>query len=245
LEHFNIMPKGDISVQDQLDEILSLLRSQGAEISETKRMLADSQARVVQLETEVSGLKKEVKKLKESANDRDQVAKARTVRLFGFPTSDDENATDGGRSFQSKIYDRILKPCLASAKSSGDIQSVPQFATAIEKMYRAGKPNSSGRPAPVVITFTSEILRLAVLRHKKSALPAPSATEKASGTRRFMIVEDLTPANYSMLKQLQGREEVSRAWSIEGRLRFTLVDNDKVFRVKSVFDPIESIIFVS
>jgi hypothetical protein len=49
-----------------------------------------------------------------------------------------------------------------------------------------------------------------------------------------------------MLKQLQGREEVAKVWSIEGRLRFVLKSNtDKVFRVKSVFDPVESIIFVS
>jgi hypothetical protein len=59
------------------------------------------------------------------------------------------------------------------------------------------------------------------------------------------MVEDLTPANYRMLKLLQEREEVSWVWSIEGRLRFVLKNNDKVFKVKSVFDPVESIIFVS
>jgi hypothetical protein len=231
--------------EDKLDEILALLRSQGAEISETKRMLADSQARVSVLENKVSSLEKEVKKLKEASNDRDQLAKSRTVRLFGYPAEEDEVATDGGRAFQAKLYDRILKPCLSSAKASGDIQSVPQFTTAIEKMYRAGKPGNSGRPAPIIITFSSENFRLAVLRHKKSALPAPTTQERAAGTRRFVVVEDLTPANYQMLKQLQGREEVARVWSIEGKLRFTLKDNEKVFKVKSVFDPIESILFVS
>jgi hypothetical protein len=60
-----------------------------------------------------------------------------------------------------------------------------------------------------------------------------------------MVVEDLTPANYKMMKLLQGREEVSRVWSIEGKLRFKLQNNEKVFKVKSVFDPVESIIFVS
>jgi hypothetical protein len=59
------------------------------------------------------------------------------------------------------------------------------------------------------------------------------------------VVEDLTPANYKMLKLLQSREEVSRVWSIEGRLRFTLKNNEKVFKVKSVFDSVESIIFVA
>jgi hypothetical protein len=59
------------------------------------------------------------------------------------------------------------------------------------------------------------------------------------------MVEDLTQANYKMLKQLQEREEVSRVWTIEGRLRFVLKNNEKIFKVKSVFDPVDSIIFLS
>jgi hypothetical protein len=233
------------SIQEQLNEILGLLRSQGAEISETKKMLADSQAKVTKLENRVLVLEKEVKQLKEVANDRDQADKGRTVRLFGYPVTEEESSSDGGKVFQSKLYERIFKPCLVAAKNNGDLQSVPQFTTAVEKIYRAGKSTNPERPAPVVIKFTSEAYRTAVLRNKKTSLPAPTAQEKASGSRRFMVVEDLTPANFKMLKLLQGREEVDRVWSIEGKLRFKLLNNEKVFRVKSVFDPVESIIFVS
>jgi hypothetical protein len=232
------------SIQEQLTEILGLLRSQGAEISETKKMLTESQAKVTQLENRVVTLEREVKGLKEAANDRDQADKGRTVRLFGYPVTEEETSSDGGKSFQSKLYDRVLKPCLNNAKSNGDLQTVPQFSTAIDKMYRAGK-SSADRPAPVIIKFTSEVFRTAVLRHKKASLPAPTPQERAAGTRRFVVVEDLTPANYRMLKQLQGRDEVSRVWSIDGKLRFVLKDNDKIFKVKSVFDPVETIIFVS
>jgi hypothetical protein len=233
------------SIQEQLNEILGLLRSQGAEISETKKMLSDSQAKVTKLENKVLVLEKEVKHLKEAANDRDQADKGRTVRLFGYPVTEEESSTDGGKTFQTKLYERIFKPCLTTAKNNGDLPTVPQFTTAVEKIYRAGKSSNPDRPAPVVIKFTSESYRTAVLRNKKTSLPAPTAQEKASGARRFMVVEDLTPANFKMLKLLQGREEVSRVWSIEGKLRFTLLNNEKVFRVKSVFDPVESIIFVS
>jgi hypothetical protein len=235
-----------VSIQEQLNEILALLRSQGTEIFETKKMLADSQAKVSKLENKVLVLENEVKRLKEGANDRDQLDKGRTIRLFGFPVSEEETASDGGKAFQAKVYDRVLKPCLTSAKTNGDLQTIPQFSTAIEKIFRAGKSSNQDRPAPIIVKFTSESYRYAVLRHKKNALPAPTAQERASGSRKFVIVEDLTPANYKMLKQLQGREEVAKVWSMEGRLRFVLKSNtDKVFRVKSVFDPVESIIFVS
>jgi septal ring factor EnvC (AmiA/AmiB activator) len=109
------MPRNDNAALDQnkLDEILTLLRNQGSDIAETKKMLADSQARVSKLETKVASLEKEVKRLKETSNDREQSAKSRTVRLFGYATSDEETrTTDGGKSFNNKLYDRIIKPCL-------------------------------------------------------------------------------------------------------------------------------------
>jgi hypothetical protein len=131
-----------MSVQDQLDEIpvLALLHSQGSDIADTKKMLAESQAKEAQLESKVLSLEKEVKKLKESSNDDDQAAKSRSVRLFGYSTLEEETRrTDGGKAFQNKLYDRIIKLCLNAAKANGDISSTPQFSTAIDKIYRMGK----------------------------------------------------------------------------------------------------------
>jgi hypothetical protein len=231
------------SVQDQLQEILGLLKSQGADIADTKKMLADSQARVSQLEKKVSTLEREVKTLKEASNDRDQAAKSRSIRVFGVHSADEETkSADGGKSFYAKVYDRILKPCLNTAKSSGDLQSVPHFATAIESVYRAGKSAVPSRPAPLVITFTNESFRMAVMRNKKSSLPTPTTTERDAGIRRYMIVEDLTPANFQMLKLLKNREEVDKIWTIEGKLRLKLKGHENIVKIKSVFDSVESIL---
>jgi hypothetical protein len=230
------------SVQDQLDEILALLRTQGADIADTKKMLADSQAKVSLLEKKVTSLEKEVKHLKEAGNDRDQATKSCSVRLFGYSTTEEESASDGGKVFQSKLYEKIIKPCLNSAKANGELQSVPQFATAIHKIFRVGKSSNPARPAPIIINFTSEAIRLAVLRNKKNSLPTPQMSERDAGIRRYMLVEDLTPANYNMVKLLHNREEVSKVWSIEGRIRFKKHGQDTIFKVKSVFDSVESIV---
>jgi hypothetical protein len=246
LEHYNFMPRDpgdDMSVQDKLNEVLALLRSQGADIAETKKMLADSQAKVAQLESKVSSLEKEVKRLKETSNDRDQATKSRSLRLFGYATSEEETATDGGRVFKNKLYDRIIKPCFNSAKANGELQTVPQFTTAIEKIYRVGKSSNNSRPAPIIITFTSEAFRLAVLKNKRTSLPTPLVSERDAGIRRYMLVEDLTPANYNMLKQLHSCEEVEKVWSIEGRIRFKKRGQDTVLKVKSVFDSVDTIVF--
>jgi hypothetical protein len=241
------MPRGSEPdpVQEQLHEILSLLKSQGADIAETKKMLAESQARVSTLEKKVSVLERENKMLKENSNDRDQASRSRSIRLFGVPQSDEETkSADGGKAFYSKMYDKILKPCLNSAKTNGDLQSVPHFATAVESIYRSGKSAIASRPAPLVITFSNESYRMAVMRNKKLSLPSPTPQEKEAGIRRYMAVEDLTSANFNMLKQLKSREEVDKVWSIEGKLRFKLRGHDTVHKVKSVFDTLESIISV-
>jgi hypothetical protein len=132
------------SIQEQLNEILGLLRSQGSEISETKKMLADSQAKASKLENKVLALESEVKRLKEGTNDRDQQDKGRTVRLFGFPVSEEETASDGGKAFQSKVYDKVLKPCLTSAKTNGDLQSIRNSQQQLKK--------SSERESPAIRT---------------------------------------------------------------------------------------------
>ena len=57
------------------------------------------------------------------------------------------------------------------------------------------------------------------------------------------MVEDLTSPTYSLLKELQDHSGVAKAWTIEGRIRFTRVDKpDVVVKVKSVYSPVGKII---
>ena len=74
-------------------------------------------------------------------------------------------------------------------------------------------------------------------------MPSPSDREKSSGTKKFVIVEDLTAPTYKKLQELLGDDRVEKAWSVDGHLRFILTGNDKtVKKVKSVFDSTEQII---
>jgi hypothetical protein len=113
----------------------------------------------------------------------------------------------------------------------------------IANIYRAGKLNSP-KPPPIVITFSSSQTRLAVLRHKRNNLPAPSDDEKRAGIKSYVLAEDLTSPTFRMLKLLHSDERINKAWSTEGRLYFILRNdtNNTIHRVKSVFLPIEKII---
>jgi hypothetical protein len=51
------------------------------------------------------------------------------------------------------------------------------------------------------------------------------------------------PSTYKKLTELLGDDRVEKAWSVEGRLRFVLMGNDKgVKKVKSVFDSVDQIV---
>ena len=57
-----------------------------------------------------------------------------------------------------------------------------------------------------------------------------------------MIAEDLTQPAFKKLKEIKAREEVSKAWSVEGRLLFVLAGGKFVNRVSSVFEDIDVIL---
>jgi hypothetical protein len=47
-------------------------------------------------------------------------------------------------------------------------------------------------------------------------IPSPSDAEKAAGFKRFILVEDLSPANHKLLKDLQNDDRVEKVWSVDG-----------------------------
>jgi hypothetical protein len=243
------MPSG--SIQDQLNIVISMLKEQGELLSDTRKMLADSQAKVLVLDTKVGVLEQKVAtlesdllSLKEVSNNREQASKLCSVRIHGFPVTDEElAATDGGKTLGSKVYERIIKPILTAARAKGDISSVPHANTAVEDCFRVGRPTKTGKPAPLILKFSNKNIWLAVLRNKRVNAPAPADTERSEFVKRFSIVEDLTTPTYKMLRLLQDDERVSKVWTVEGRIRLVLLSNpNNIIKPKSVFVPVDKIL---
>ncbi len=113
------------------------------------------------------------------------------------------------------------------------------MSAAITNVYRAGRITHGARPPAIVFTFASQQLRLAFLRNKRNNVPLPSREEQLAGTKRYSVVEDLTAPTFKLLTAMRSDERVARAWTRDGRIKFTLVDNDTVFSVKSVFDTVD------
>jgi hypothetical protein len=202
------------------------------------------EAKVNSHDGDIAGLKKEICLLKESVNTSDLEARSCAIRIFNYPM------IEGETLLSNKIYDRIVKPILQAAKEDGEIPTVPTVHNVIEAAFRVGRPtfHPDGKPKappPVLVRFVNKRLRLATLIYKKHA-PPTNDSERALGCRRFVLVEDLSPATYKKLREVSGDDRVERAWTAGGQIRFVLKGEDKSIRlVKSPFDSVDHIVFSS
>ena len=83
-------------------------------------------------------------------------------------------------------------------------------------------------------------MRNTVMRLKKEHMPDPTDAEKATGTSKYIFVEDLTQVNAKKLKEFRDSQHIERAWTVDGRIRFTVVgDINNVRRLASPFISVE------
>ena len=212
--------------------VVSLQQGQ-AKIEQLVTRVQSLEVKVDSQDKLIASLQKEVKFLKERDNVREQQTRCNTLRLFNFPGSDSET------NLAARVYEKLLKPILAAAKSKGDISTLPQLPNTIEEVFRAGRfaAGANKPPPPVIIRFTSSAIRLAVLKNKRNNTPPPQ-----EGAKRMILVEDLTPASHRKLKDLQEDDRVAKAWTMSGTLWVVKNGDDKAKPVKSVFESNDTIL---
>lgn len=234
------------TVDEKLDMVLSMLVQQS-------KLLQQYQEKITVLESDnkamlssIGNLNKEINVLKNTVNRHEQQALGNSIRIFGLSMSEDEaNATDGGKALTSRVYEKLLKPILASAKEKDAIPKVPTLAASIEQCFRVGKVmTDKSRPPPIIVRLTSHALKLALLRNKKLATPPVSDSDQRLGIKKYAIVENVTGDTSRLLRTLAADSRVSKVWTIEGNIRFILEGDQSstVRRIKSIYDPLDKIL---
>jgi hypothetical protein len=143
-------PKQPQQQQPTSDDKLDLILQKISAMEVRQEKLEQLVTKVTQLENQVAEQKcviatmqTEIKHLKEMANVQDQATRGDTLRLFNVPGSNDEVG------LPNKVYENILKPILAAAKNSGEIQTLPHLNTICTTIFRAGKfAAGSDKPPP-------------------------------------------------------------------------------------------------
>jgi hypothetical protein len=205
--------------------------------------------RICDVERKLDETVKKLHEVQVTSNSREQSYRLDAVRLFGLPTIEEESDP---KVFAKHVYTKALLPILNLAKAKGQLDVVPTrdragitcFRVGRKPPLRAGQPASAAQPLPVIVKFEDPRLRLMVLRYKREGIPSPSSAEKAAGCSKMFIAEDLTPATFKAIKKLKNSEQVSKVWSVDGQVRFTLEGDTAgtVKKVQSVFLPVEEMI---
>lgn len=235
---------------DTLDEIKATLE-------ETNSLLQDHVARVANLEVNVAAVQecqaatsnhlaihdREIAALKSVSNSNQQLLKMTTIRIIGYPISAAETAASLPTTYlRDTVFNRLLLPILTAAASAKFLSSVPPPADTITRIFRAGRATAGSPPPPIIVVLSSLTIRQAIFYYKAKNLPSPNPSERTDGGKKFLIVEDLTRDVHRLLKSMQGDERIARAWTVEGQIRFTRVNEDKVNRVTNIYLPFEEIV---
>ena len=148
---------------------ISLLREKTDLIASLVVNVNTLETKLAACETTIASLSTEVRYLKDRDNSRDQVDPQLSIRIFNVPGSNSETG------LTAKVYEEVLKPILAAARSQGEIPTLPQVGTTITECYRAGKfsPGSNKPPPPVIVKFLLANHRMGVLKCKHNHTPPP------------------------------------------------------------------------
>ena len=226
-----------------LESTLSKMTNMESKLNTICEDIRKRDQKIENLEAEVKKLKKENLEAKSSLNDREQYARSWSVRLTGLTvTTEEEEKLGKDRAVMKKAYDKVIKPILISAKENGQIDTVPTaWHSALENGHKLTVKNKNpNMPPPCILRFSSRFIRNAVLRNKKKCTPQPTTAEITAGVKKYVITEDLTKTNYTLLRALSDDERVEKTWTMDGRLRY-IKKNDSSKKVNIVQNPFLSV----
>jgi len=248
----------ETSIQTILKELADI-KTKLTQVDEVTATLASIKKALEAATSENASLKEENSKLREELNkhkaDSDLVRdraeaverhqRSWSVRVQGVPLTMAEER-DMGLTMQ-KVYRLALEPILKGAQESGAIRAIPDFDQLLESAHVL--PGKQGAAKPIIARFRTRFWKQLCFRYRKDH--APRVEQTGGGQRRghedrskyrFPFFDDLTKTAFNKLLEIQGDPSVQSCWSINGYLRFKLKDSPSVRKVKSVFDPLSTIL---
>lgn len=179
---------------DEVVKRIEVVEGQVLEI-ENKTNKVDKDVKVLQgktsrHQTNITELEKRIQTLEREQNDSQQYSRRWNLRVYRVPEARSES-----------MDDCIKKVCGIFIDYVG-VQVNPEN---IEAAHRSGKPGT--RPRPILVRFFDRKIRDEVLRNRKKL--------KNKG---YVIDEDLTFANYQLLKKASAHTATMSVWSSNGKI---------------------------
>jgi hypothetical protein len=179
----------------------------------------------------------EIAFLKNEINEKELHARSWSIRVNNIPIQ--EGMETNNKEVMKAVHKELVAPILAGAVASGEIANVPSCDSLIEVAHiLPGK----GARKPIIVRFFSRYWRSLLFKYRKDHAPREAASGDRPGRMKFPFYEDLTRATFKQLKEIQSDDRVTAAWTVSGVIRFKVEDEEKVFKVTSVYDTIDDLI---
>lgn len=187
--------KADEVKNDNLELILKKIEVLGENVMEIKTVVNTIETKINTLSASLEEVKstankhsEEIRAINFSLDQLEQYGRRNNLRFLGISETEKE-------STDNLVMDIIVNKLKVNISLG-----------AIERMHRLGKPDSRGKPRPIIVKFSSYRVRSAIF-WKKTQL-------KGSG---FIINEDLTAFRYALFKKAAAFYGVRNVWTIDGR----------------------------
>ncbi len=242
----------EVTLKDVLTELaeikakLSSVDSLGTKLDKLQKQLDEMSAANCKLKEENAELRSTLQKqnatieeLQVGLDGVERHQRSWSVRVLNIPLTDAEEK-DPSLTMQ-KVYDVLLHPILVGAKERGALSVVPECSQLLETAHVL--PGRPGAAKPIIVRFSRRPLKAICFRFRKEF--APTTTSRGDPERERQLYpfhDDLTRTAAHKMAELQADAAVQACWSINGQLRYKLVNSDRVMKVKSVFDSVETIL---
>jgi hypothetical protein len=222
---------------EKIDVLEQKLDTFGQHISSIESALHDLKLENTHLREELAKKDKVINSLSEQVNRLDQASRSSSIRIIGLPITSTTPASD----VHKIVFNEVIHPVFEAAKKAGELPNAP-FAQHFLINNAFALPAKKGTSCPVILTLSSQFVRGLIFKFKKSALPVIHDPVQKRDRPKYLVFEDLSPANFQQLRAIAAdRERVKSVWSFGGQLRFKLHNSETIYKVKSLADTVDSV----
>jgi hypothetical protein len=230
----------------KIAELTTTLASFGTRFDKLEKLWTDAKSENRMLKDALQEKEREITNIRERLNDQEQYTRSWCVRVLHMKIPQ-QDETDPYKVMQH-VYEKLLLPILRGAVTKGLIQHIPSAEQILETAHIL--PCKPGTTPPIIARFYSRNIRAMIFKLKKEYAPR-AATEPAAGTRSkdlrsgkltYLLFEDLTRPTFSKMRAIAQHDSVENCWSVSGSLRYKLVNDPNIYKVKSIFSTVEQIL---
>lgn len=226
------------------------LDAYGARFDTLESLLASAQLENKTLKVALEEKDREITSLRRKHNDLEQYQRSWSMRILDLPIPPGEDAHDNS-TVMKVVFKKLLEPIFRGAIDKGLLHSMPSCDSILETAHiLPSKPNQT---PPIICRFYSRNIKSLVFKLKKEFAPKLPSDQPASQLRSasrtpvflklaYPFFENLTTDNFMKMRALSQDKRVLASWSVAGQLRFRLHGEERVRKVSSIYDTVETII---